>query len=188
MNGPQRQAGATDGIEGRHERCCESVDPTCVNWATCAERAWREVERLRILYGRDRQPTPEPPADGTNGEIDRLRRWQYDACTAIRSATVIGQRHGVGLNYANHDRLLDEASEEVRAVTLPAMASEEMFAARRATHTMQSGTLVPAWSQHEHDVWIASIADAPVEMFFDREAAEAWWGRPLEYLGEGRYE
>ena len=27
----------------------------------------------------------------------------------IHAATVIGQRHGVGLNYANHDRLLNEA-------------------------------------------------------------------------------
>lgn len=45
-------------------------------------------------------------------EVERMRRWQYEACLAIEAASTISQRWattGSGLNLGNHDRLLAEA-------------------------------------------------------------------------------
>ncbi len=51
-------------------------------------------------------------ARDAKAEIERLRQWQEEAAIALNAATVIGQRHGTPLHWANHDRLTQEARRE----------------------------------------------------------------------------
>ena len=73
-----------------------------------------EIERLRAEVERkhDYACRMDALAEERLMEITRLRRWQEEAAIALDAATVIGQRHGTPLHWANHDRLIREARRE----------------------------------------------------------------------------